>query len=184
MTINTTANRGYPWPDNAEAVANGWDAIRDLAVAVDTDVQALMFRGARCYLAAQNLNSGVSTNIPWTAEDYDVGGFHDNAVNNSRLTVPAGLGGYYRISASLAFGSGFASTRIAGHFLKNGAVVRGSAAEIGSAAAGTFPALNFSTDLLLVAGDYVEVLGYQDSGAARALDATKTGVSISRLAAA
>jgi hypothetical protein len=41
VTINTTPNRGYPWPDNTEAVTNGWDAIRDLAVALDTDVAAL-----------------------------------------------------------------------------------------------------------------------------------------------
>jgi hypothetical protein len=41
MTISTTPNRGYPWPDNAEPLTNGWDAIRDLAVAVDTDVDAL-----------------------------------------------------------------------------------------------------------------------------------------------
>lgn len=36
MTIETTAELGLPWPDNAEAVANGWDAIRDLAEAMET----------------------------------------------------------------------------------------------------------------------------------------------------
>jgi hypothetical protein len=41
MTISTTPNRGYPWPNNDEPVTNGWDAIRDVAVAVDTDLAGL-----------------------------------------------------------------------------------------------------------------------------------------------
>lgn len=36
MTISTTPNLALPWPNNDEAVTNGWDAIRDLAVALDT----------------------------------------------------------------------------------------------------------------------------------------------------
>lgn len=38
MAINTTPAHGLPWPDSAEAVTNGWDAIRDLAVAVDGEL--------------------------------------------------------------------------------------------------------------------------------------------------
>lgn len=33
--------------------------------------------------------------LSWNAEDYDIGGFHDNFSNNERLTVPAGQGGQY-----------------------------------------------------------------------------------------
>ncbi len=35
--------------------------------------------------------------LSWDAEDYDVGGFHDNFSNNERLTVPSGQGGQYII---------------------------------------------------------------------------------------
>jgi hypothetical protein len=40
VTVSTTPNRGYHWPNNDEPVTNGWDAIRDLAVDVDLDVKA------------------------------------------------------------------------------------------------------------------------------------------------
>jgi len=36
-------------------------------------------------------NYSAGPAIAWDQEAYDVGGWHDNAVNNSRLTVPAGL---------------------------------------------------------------------------------------------
>jgi len=40
MTANTP--RGYPYPQVTDRVADGWDAIRDLAVAVDADVAAVV----------------------------------------------------------------------------------------------------------------------------------------------
>ncbi len=40
--MGTTAPRGYPWPDNTARVADGWDAIRDLAEAVDDDMVATL----------------------------------------------------------------------------------------------------------------------------------------------
>jgi hypothetical protein len=36
-----------------------------------------------------NYTSGVT--VAWDAEDYDVGGWHDNVTNNTRLTVPSGV---------------------------------------------------------------------------------------------
>ncbi len=40
--------------------------------------------------AAQNYSAGVSS--PFGAERYDTDGFHDTVTNNTRLTIPAGLG--------------------------------------------------------------------------------------------
>jgi hypothetical protein len=40
-------------------------------------------------LTAQNLTANVA--IPMDAESYDTGGWHDNATNPSRMTVPAGV---------------------------------------------------------------------------------------------
>jgi hypothetical protein len=56
VTINTTPNRAYPWPANDEPVTNGWDAIRDLAVAIDTDVDAIA-------------DAAAARVVPWTAYD-------------------------------------------------------------------------------------------------------------------
>jgi hypothetical protein len=49
-------------------------------------------------------NYSAGAMVPWTAEVHDVGAYHDNATNNSRLTVPAD-GKYmvgFTISVSLA----------------------------------------------------------------------------------
>jgi hypothetical protein len=40
--------------------------------------------------AGQSLSAGVSTVLTWNQETYDTASIHDNATNNSRLTVPAG----------------------------------------------------------------------------------------------
>lgn len=38
----------------------------------------------------QNYSSGLT--VPWNVEVYDTDGFHDNVTNNTRLTIPSGLG--------------------------------------------------------------------------------------------
>ena len=51
------------------------------------------FKGALVKLAADETaaNYAVTKSIPFDAEVYDVGDWHDNVTNNSRLTVPAGV---------------------------------------------------------------------------------------------
>lgn len=55
--------------------------------------------GAKVYITSDV--TGISTTAPvgspinWTHEEFDTDGFHDNLNGNSRLTVPAGLGGLY-----------------------------------------------------------------------------------------
>jgi hypothetical protein len=39
----------------------------------------------------QSISSSSTTAITWDAEAYDLGTWHDNSVNNSRLTVPSGV---------------------------------------------------------------------------------------------
>lgn len=52
------------------------------------------FMGAQVNLAAstaaQNYSAGIA--IPFGAEQYDTDGFHDTVTNNTRLTIPSGLG--------------------------------------------------------------------------------------------
>ena len=66
MTINTTPQYGLPWPDNTEAVANGWDAIRDLAVAAEAAMAALPQGelAAAAATACVTSATGVTTDIP------------------------------------------------------------------------------------------------------------------------
>jgi hypothetical protein len=52
------------------------------------------FIGANVKKAADQTTADYSAGavVAWTSETEDVGGWHDNATNNSRLTVPAGYG--------------------------------------------------------------------------------------------
>jgi hypothetical protein len=40
---------------------------------------------------------------PCDAEDYDTDSYHSNSVNNTRITIPAGLAGYYIVSANIVY---------------------------------------------------------------------------------
>ena len=46
-----------------------------------------------------SFTSGTAKVINYGSEDYDTNSFHDNSTNNSRITIPTGLGGKYNISA-------------------------------------------------------------------------------------
>lgn len=53
----------------------------------------------------QTLTAGAYTAIQWNAENWDTNGFHDNATNPSRFTIPSGKGGYYQFKWNLGIGS-------------------------------------------------------------------------------
>lgn len=58
------------------------------------------FAGARAVNNAnQSISNTTATAIAFQTETFDSDAFHDNTTNNSRLTIPAGKGGYYQISA-------------------------------------------------------------------------------------
>lgn len=92
-----------------------------------------------------NTTSAASP-LPFNAELYDTDGFHDPSTNNSRVTIPAGLGGKYLITfAALSSGSFEVRPR------KNGAAPYIGPNTPNGAQIWT---LSFVADL--AAGDYVE----------------------------
>jgi len=50
------------------------------------------------------------TAVPWDTEVYDTDAFHDGGAN-TRLTVPAGLGGYYMVYAQVRWTSDAVAVR-------------------------------------------------------------------------
>jgi len=52
---------------------------------------AVPFRG--CLISASDASSMVSSNldVPFNTESYDTDSFHDNATNNTRITIPTGV---------------------------------------------------------------------------------------------
>lgn len=112
----------------------------------------------------QAIATATLTAVLFNGETFDTDGFHDNVTNPSRMTVPAGLGGYY-----LLRGSGVWVANATGNremFWK----VNGTTFQPGSNRNGTLggtDAVYMSAPtlvVLLAAGDFVELFGYQTSG--------------------
>ena len=57
--------------------------------------------------------------LAWDSEVYDDGGWHDNAVSNSRLSVPAGIT-RVRVGCTLAFANVAGSSQVSVAIYKNG----------------------------------------------------------------
>lgn len=55
------------------------------------------------FVSGTSYTPGASNPIPFGTENYDTDGYHDNATNNSRITIPTGLGGTYIFEANVMF---------------------------------------------------------------------------------
>lgn len=122
------------------------------------------FVGARVYKAAvQSIPTGSTpTALTFDTEEFDTNSLHDTVTNPTRLTIPVGKSGKWRIDASSfcgAAGIGYWTMRLK----VNGTDARGCyrASAITSANEG---GPNISTVLSLSAGDYVEVFVSHGSG--------------------
>ena len=102
--------------------------------------------------------------IPFDAADlWDTDGFHDPSTNNTRLTVPAGLGGLYYVTASIGWDANasgirqiIVETSTGGFYADN--VQAGNATALRQVTSDIIP---------LNAGEYVELKSFQNSGGAR-----------------
>jgi hypothetical protein len=99
--------------------------------------------------------------VTWDSEAYDVGNVH--AAGASRFTIPAGAGGTYRVTVTLAYGASAIGQRIT-KVLKNSAEFPGNGYILGAATTGYITGMSLTVDLDLAAGDYVEAAAYQNSG--------------------
>lgn len=96
--------------------------------------------------------------LAWNAERFDTSAFHDLTVNNSRLTIPASLGGIYTIDCRLLLVTTIINETLALQLRKNGTTIIQemwwTRVDTNNAQVG----LAVNSVELLVAGDYVEVL--------------------------
>ena len=107
--------------------------------------------------SAQSIPDSLNTSLAFNQERYDTASIHDNATNNSRLTAP--VTGIYAVTAQFTWGgSAGAGSRFAG-VMKNGSTLIARSQEL----AGDDDE-NITTQVLLAAGDYVEVQVLQTSG--------------------
>jgi hypothetical protein len=122
--------------------------------------------------------------ITWDSELYDVGGWHDNVTNNSRLTVPSGVD--YVILATTVYLTGVTGgLNPFARFKKNG-----TQSFSGSVVASTYndSSLNprvislVSPPIPVVAGDYFEVDIDTESDASSTIVASRCSFSIREVA--
>lgn len=149
-----------------------------------TASSAPTFVGASAYKSgSQSLSNSTATAISFNVESFDTDAFHDNATNNTRFTVPAGKGGYYLVNGSISY-LGNATGLRAAYIYKNGSVANYTL-QIAAVSAAANTILNFNSTIKLVAGDYVELFGWQSSGGSLTVDdkITDTIFTISYLGA-
>ena len=53
------------------------------------------------FVSATAYTPSLTNPIPFGGESYDTDAFHDNTTNNSRITIPTGLGGTYMFEANV-----------------------------------------------------------------------------------
>ena len=111
--------------------------------------------------AAQSISNATWTLITWNQENYDTDAFHDNSTNNTRITIPSGKSGKYLIAANLYTPANSVGSRLL-KYTKNGADSYYGNWSPASAVHST--SIVGSQVFDLIAGDYIEVAIYQDTG--------------------
>jgi hypothetical protein len=139
--------------DSAEATGMKWAA----AAGGST------YAGVSVYLSAgYSLANATGVIVPWTLENFDTDGYHDNTTNNSRLTVPAGKAGKYLVCISGIYTANATGTRATSIRLNGTTYVGNDGASI--CGAGDNQGTTVAKILNLSVGDYVEVDAFQSSG--------------------
>jgi hypothetical protein len=112
----------------------------------------------------QSLANNTETAITFDSEEFDTDGFHDNSVNNTRITIPAGKGGYYNIVAQVTFQANSSGSNRNASIFKNGTRIAQVSMNQQGNAAYAIPTLNKIVSA--VATDYFEIKAEQNSGGA------------------
>jgi hypothetical protein len=144
------------------------------------------FVGCQVYLfgTPPNLSAGTLTLIGWDAEVFDTDGFHDNATNNSRMTIPSGKAGYYQVSSSIRFdgNSGSTQNRVL-NIEKNNAILTGFYQTRTASVTSATTTINASVIVYLNVADYIHIKAQQFGSTAIDLIADGCNFSISYLGA-
>jgi hypothetical protein len=144
----------------ASAALEGSMSAADKAI---LDLLAVKDYAIAYHNTTQSIASGSATAVALNTEQADGAGFHDNATNNSRLTVPAGKGGLYLVGGAIRFNTAAAGTRRYLGLRANGTTTLG---EFEQPATASFPTCFGAVVVFLSATEYVEMLAFQDSGGA------------------
>lgn len=121
--------------------------------------------------SAQTLTTGVTTAILFGVEDIDTHGGHSTVSNTSRYTCQ--VAGTYQLSGYISWASSIAGARKA-WWRRNGSDINGSESVADSDITGVIGTVARTILVDLSVGDYVELVGTQESGGNLATSVTAT----------
>ena len=135
--------------------------------------------GLGCHVTQVAGQSVVDSTSPeillFDAETYDDLGFHDNATNNSRITIPAGVSRIMLAAAASTVDKGAHTGVDFIKLLKNGSVVDGESGQDWLIEDEDMtPCPQFTIPVAVVEDDYFEVQFSIDYSTARDMDINKT----------
>jgi hypothetical protein len=120
------------------------------------------FVGCSVYATThQTISNNTFTDLTWNTEIFDTDEFHSTTTNTARMTIPTGKGGYYRVTCRAYWNAASATGRRVVSIFKNGTRWN-NGGQPGDTSAG--PAVTTSQIMNLVAGDYITMAVYQNSG--------------------
>lgn len=109
----------------------------------------------------QSISGATATVVTFDTEDYDSDTLHDNATNNSRITIPSALAGIWLFVATSQYPNPAEAGNWVSGIRKNGTTTIGSAGS--GAGVGLSNAILATCAIfdLAVTGDYYEMISYQ-----------------------
>jgi hypothetical protein len=112
--------------------------------------------------STQSISNSSATAVTFPGTDvYDTDAFHNPASNNSRITIPAGLGGYYQVYGQVGWADNATGRRLL-YLRKNNNVIYYS--EGFASGSGLNSTLSVMVVVELAASDYLELFVFQNSG--------------------
>lgn len=173
----TPARLGVGSTDQVLKVSGGLPVWGAVPTTTPTYVGASLYK-----TAVQSINNGSDVTVTWDAEYFDTNAIHDNATNNSRLTIPTGYGGKWLVNYSQSWAATATGAKWS-YIYKNGSTdIFGTFWTYTSA--GSQVKQSASCVLSLSAGDYLTVVVGQNSGGALNLAADyATSIMITYLGA-
>jgi len=149
---------GVPSGSNFIPYTTSSDTNKTLVSSITAACQPVNYIGASITRATMTgVVANVNTDCNFNSPTFDSSGFYNNAVSNSRLTVPAGLGGIYLVTGYLTTSTTSAYYKNSIILVKNVSVIVRNDTSIGLN--GVDVPMTTSAIVSLVAGDYIRLQG-------------------------
>jgi hypothetical protein len=128
--------------------------------------------------SAQSISNNTDTIINFDSEFFDTDAYHDTSSNNSRITIPAGKGGYYLFTLNVRLNGGTSGDFFI-KLIKNGSEEQVIAALLNSVT----PSSQYSVIAAGAVSDYFEAKVFQVSGNTQTIEISQTRFQASFLGA-